>query len=183
MNKLPHYYPANFKMRSQDPSTLRIIDIWSFRSEKSNKRYIVEVEYFSDNFHGLKFYWKGVATSKERYSLLTNDYEPRRIVMSCIMIMFHYLENNRCASSGFVAASDLNQTSRTGYPNKRFRFYRRLMLTLFGPETFIQAYDLANSLYLLINRKELESSHISISHLEKEISLLYEGVYSILIDE
>lgn len=71
-------------MRSKDPSTLRIIDIWGFRSSKSNKRYIVEVESFSNRFLGLKFYWKGVANSKERYSLLTNDYEPRTIVMSCV---------------------------------------------------------------------------------------------------
>lgn len=31
-------------MRSKDPSTLRIIDLWGFKSTKSNKRYIVEVE-------------------------------------------------------------------------------------------------------------------------------------------
>lgn len=31
-------------MRSIDPSTLRIIDLWGFKSTKSNKRYIVEVE-------------------------------------------------------------------------------------------------------------------------------------------
>ena len=59
------YYPSKFKMRSTDPSTLRIIDIWDFKSTKSNKRYIVEIEYFSNNFLGLKFYWKGVATSNK----------------------------------------------------------------------------------------------------------------------
>lgn len=71
-------------MRSKDPSTLRIVDLWTFKSAKSNKRYIVEVEKFTNHFLGLKFYWKGVANSKLRYSLLTNDYEPRTIVMSCV---------------------------------------------------------------------------------------------------
>ena len=52
-------------MRSTDPSTLRIIDLWSFRSTKSNKRYIVEVERFSNNFLGLKFYWKGYNRKNE----------------------------------------------------------------------------------------------------------------------
>lgn len=37
-------------MRSKDPSTLRIIDLWTFRSVKSNKRYIIEVEYFTRHF-------------------------------------------------------------------------------------------------------------------------------------
>ena len=35
-------------MRSKDHS-LRIIDLWTFRSTKSNKRYIVEVEGFEDS--------------------------------------------------------------------------------------------------------------------------------------
>lgn len=45
-------------MRSKDPSTLRIIDLWGCKSTKSNKRYIVEVVKFSNHFLGLKFYWK-----------------------------------------------------------------------------------------------------------------------------
>lgn len=63
-------------MRSKDPESLRIIDLWTFRSIKSGKRYIVEVEEFEKDFYGLKFYWKGVEKSKDRYSLLTNDFEP-----------------------------------------------------------------------------------------------------------
>ena len=169
-------------MRSTDPSTLRIIDIWDFKSTKSNKRYIVEIEYFSNNFLGLKFYWKGVATSKDRYSLLTNDYEPRTIILSCVMIMFYYLHNNDCISFGFVAAPDLIDNPDSNQVNKRFRFYRRFMLSLFGPEIFIQAYDLKNSLYLLINRKEFDKGNITISDLENEISSLYEGDFSITTD-
>lgn len=171
-------------MRSTDPSTLRIIDIWSFKSQKSNKRYIVEVEYFSHNFLGLKFYWKGVATSKERYSLLTNDFEPRTIILSCVMIMFDYLKSANCVSFGFVAAPDLiGNNSDSTIPNKRFRFYRRMMLSLFGPDVFKQAYDANNSLYLLINRKEMEDGNITLSQIEEEISGLYEGNFSITIDD
>ena len=54
-------------MRQEDPSSHRIIDLWTFRSTKSNKRYIVEVEGFEDEFFGLKFYWKDVENSKHRY--------------------------------------------------------------------------------------------------------------------
>lgn len=55
-------------MRSKDESSLRIIDLWSFKSTKSNKRYIVEVEGFEREFYGIKFYWKGVEKSKHWYS-------------------------------------------------------------------------------------------------------------------
>ena len=47
-------------MRSVDPTTLRITDLWTFRSLKSNKRYIVELEGFENEFYGIKFYLKGV---------------------------------------------------------------------------------------------------------------------------
>lgn len=53
------YYIPKFIMRSKDHGSLRIIDLWAFRSIKSNKRYIVEVEGFDNEFYGLKFYWKG----------------------------------------------------------------------------------------------------------------------------
>ena len=166
-------------MRSTDPSTLRIIDLWSFRSLKSNKRYIVEIEHFSNNFLGLKFYWKGVSDCKERYSYLTYDYEPRTIVMSCIMIMLDYFRNDNCISFGFVAAPNLNDPLS---PNKRFRFYRRMMLSIFGEQTFAQGYDVKNSIYILINRKMLDSRQISLSKIEKEINNLYEGDFSIVIE-
>lgn len=169
-------------MRSKDPSTLRTVDLWGFRSTKSNKRYIVEVEWFSNHFLGLKFYWKGVVYSKNRYSLLTNDYEPRTIVMSCVHIMLEYFRSNRCASFGFVAANDLNHNQDTKCPNKRFRFYRRMMLSLFGTETFAQGYDLNNSIYLLINKEMLRKGHISMSRIEEEITKLYEGDYSLIIE-
>lgn len=169
-------------MRSTDPSTLRIVDLWKFRSEKSHKWYIVEVERFSNHFLGLKFYWKGVAASKERYSMLTNDHEPRKIVMSCIMIMLHYFNEDNCTSFGFVAAPDLNCNGRNECTNKRFRFYRRMMLSLFSSDHFIQVSDADSSIYLLVNKNMLESGKISLSQIEQEISRLYEGNFTLVND-
>lgn len=173
------YYPASFIMRSKDSTTLRIVDLWKFRSSKSGKWYIVEVERFSNHFLGLKFYWKGVAASKRRYSLLTNDYEPRTIIMSCIHIMLHYFENDNCASFGFVAANDIDATQDINRPNKRFRFYKRMMLSLFSPEKFVQVNDANCSIYLLVNKQMLLQNNITLHQIEKEISTLYEGEYSL----
>lgn len=170
-------------MRSKDLSTLRIVDLWGFKSTKSNKRYIVEVEKFSNHFLGLKFYWKGVVNSKKRYSILTHDYEPRTIVMSCVYIMLEYFKKDNCASFGFVAAEDLiDSNSNQKGVNRRFRFYRRMMLSIFGSETLVQGYDSKNSIYLLINKKMLETGVISVNQIENEISKLYEGEYSLILD-
>lgn len=177
-----NYYEASFIMRSKEPSMLRVVDLWGFKSKKSNKRYIVEVEYFSNHFLGLKFYWKGVGESKNRYSFLTNDYEPRTIVMSCVHIMLHYYKKDRFASFGFVAAEDFKDRMNPQIPNRRFRFYRAMMLSLFGSETFAQGYDLNNSLYLLINRAMLDGGEVDISDIEYEISNLYRGDYSIVVE-
>lgn len=169
-------------MRSRDQESLRIIDLWTFRSTKSNKRYIVEVEGFENEFYGIKFYWKGVEKSINRYSMLTNDFEPRIIVRSCIEIMLDYFRKNNLISFGFVAAPDLERDVIGKVCNKelgsrRFRFYRNMMINLFGPKTFYQASDTTNTIYLLINQQRLSSGKISLKDIEKKINQTYLGNY------
>ncbi len=180
------YYPATYIMRSKDPDTLRIIDLWTFHSTKSNKRYIVEVEAFDKGIFGLKFYWKGVRMSPNRYSLLTYDYEPRTIVFSCIQIMMQYFERNDCASFGFIAAPDMekrNTERLANRENKRFRFYRRLMLSLFGSETFVQVHDTNNRVYFLINKKTWDRGDLTLQDIEDRINELYIGEYALMNPE
>ncbi len=171
-------------MRSKDNDTLRIIDLWTFRSLKSNKRYIVEVEGFENEFWGLKFYWKGVEKSKNRYSLLTNDFEPRTIVRTCIEVMLEYYRNNRLVSFGFIAAPDLDKDIKNKKVNKetgsrRFRFYQRIMVNLFGPETFLQIADTTSTIYLLVNREQLTNGTITIKDIEYKLNQTYEGEFTI----
>lgn len=94
--------------------------------------------------------------------------------------MLGYYHKDEFCSFGFVAAPDLDR-GRDGLPNKRFRFYRNMMLNIFGEKTFIQAYDVSTSVYVLINRKSFERRDISIEALENEISRLYEGEYSLVV--
>lgn len=171
-------------MRSKDLSSLRIVDLWTFKSTKTNKRYIVEVEGFENEFYGLKFYWKGVEKSKDRYSLLTNDYEPRTIVRSCIEVMLEYYRRNPLVSFGFVAAPDLDKDiegKRVDKQNgsRRFRFYQRMMINLFGPETFYQVSDTTNTIYLLVNRIQLSNNAITLKDIEQNLNQTYLGEYII----
>lgn len=175
-------------MRGKDKSLLRIVDLWTFRSEKTNKRYIVEVEGFENEFWGLKFYWKGVEKSKDRYSLLTNDYEPRTIVRSCIEVMLEYYRRNPLVSFGFVAAPDLESDMEGKRGDKsggsrRFRFYQRMMVNLFGPETFYQVSDTTNTIYLLVNRTQLSNGSITMKGIEQTLNRTYFGEYIISEDD
>jgi hypothetical protein len=171
-------------MRSRDINSLRIVDLWTFKSLKTNKRYIVEVEGFDNEFLGLKFYWKGVEKSKLRYSLLTNDYEPRTIVRSCIEVMLEYYRNNDKISFGFVAAPDLEKDIigkkvNSSIGSRRFQFYQRMMINLFGPETFLQASDTTNTIYLMVNMKQLSSGVITIKDIEQKLNQTYLGNFTI----
>ena len=170
-------------MRRKDPTSLRIIDLWSFRSNKTQKRYIVEIEGFEGEFYGIKFYWKGVEKSHNRYSLLTNDYEPRIIVRTCVEIMLHYYRLNPLASFGFVAAPDLEsdlRPNRRGNErvNRRYTLYKQLMLNWFGSQTFLQVSDTGNTIYLLVNQAQLASGSLTIDHIERQINQIYTGDYT-----
>ncbi len=171
-------------MRSKDSSSLRIIDLWTFKSEKTNKRYIVEVEEFENEFLGLKFYWKGVEKSKDRYSLLTNDYEPRTVVRSCVEVMLEYYRKNPLMSFGFVAAPDLDKDIKgkmieKSSGNRRFRFYQRMMINLFGSKTFYQVSDVTNKIYLLVNMIKLSNKLITLKDIEQKLNQTYIGEYII----
>lgn len=177
-----HFYKPKFLMRSKAHGTLRIVDLWTFKSEKSNKRYIVEVEGFEREFYGIKFYWKGVEKSKKRYSMLTNDFEPRTIVRSCVEVMLQYYSRKTLASFGFVAARDLEEDMKgknigQKIGSRRFRFYQRMMVNLFGPKTFCQTADANNEIYLMINKKQLDSGAISIKDIENKLNQTYQGEF------
>lgn len=178
------FYKPSFIMRNRDSASHRIVDLWTFKSIKTNKRYIVEVEGFENEFWGLKFYWKGVEKSKNRYSLLTNDYEPRVIVRSCIEVMIEYYRRNRLVSFGFVAAPDLDKDIEGKRVDKqcgsrRFRFYQRMMVNLFGPETFCQVSDTTNTIYLLVNQVQLANGAVSLKDIERALNQTYDGYYTI----
>ena len=57
-----------------------------------------------------------------------------------------------------------------------------MMLSIFGSETFVQGYDIDNSIYLLINSKQFNQGKVSLVQIEEEITKLYEGEYSLVID-
>lgn len=47
----------------------------------------------------------------------------------------------------------------------------------------MQGYDINNSIYLLVNWEMMDDGKISIPMIESEISRLYDGEFSVMIDE
>lgn len=92
---------------------------------------------------------------ENKYSVLTNTYEPRRIVMTCINIMLEIYQKDDHASFGFIG-SNLEEESIDN--TKRFRFYRRIMATYFSEKYFIHQENSLKSAYLMLNKVEMTNN-------------------------
>lgn len=80
---LPPYYPAVFVMKRDSQTTgVRHVDLWHFKSLKSGRMFLVEVEVYTNHIYSIKFYPKNMATSRRRFTFRTEDREPRRIVLT-----------------------------------------------------------------------------------------------------
>jgi len=173
-----NHYPASFVMRSKNNDTLRITDIWKFKSTKSKKWYIVEMEHFDNNLVAIKFYYKGARLSPNKYSLMTNDNEPRTIVYSCLELMKRYYLEDNTVSFGFVAAPDLDPSKKPEKGNRRFSFYRTVVNYYFGTKTFVHIHDGNERLYLLLNKQQIDNGNLSGPEVADNINKLFEGDFN-----
>lgn len=103
---------------------------------------------------------------------------------SCIEVMLQYFRKNHLVSFGFVAAPDLDKDIKGKRIDKtngsrRFRFYQRMMINLFGPETFYQVSDTTNTIYLLVNMVQLSNGAITLKDIERKLNQTYLGEYTI----
>ena len=171
MKVLPEHYDSCFSMRKHPMCNGMLhIDLWRFKSMKSGKVYLVDVEIYEKHIYGIKFYLKSQAHLKNRYKFLTNDFEPRRIVLSCIYIMKHYYEIDVHSSFAFIGANSAGEDMKC---TKRFRFYRRMVNTYFGRKIFEHRVDEKNSAYLMLRKTEIQKN----SSLIKEIEDFFKGIY------
>ncbi len=98
--------------------------------------------------------------------------------------MLEYYRKCPLVSFGFVAAPDLEEDIKDknidiSGGSRRFKFYQRMMINLFGPETFYQASDTTNTIYLMINRRQLMDGKLTLRNIEDFINRTYLGDYSI----
>lgn len=168
---LPPYYPAVFVMRRlASTKGMRGVDLWHFKSTKLGRMYLVEVEEYDNHIYSIKFYPKNMATSSRRFSFLTGDNEPRRIIVTCIRIMKLYFERDSRSSFAFIGAHAVDETIKN---NKRFRFYLRMLKIYVSQRTFIHYVDEQRSACVIARRSEVESQRLSIQDVTKFFREIY----------
>ena len=169
---LPESYAYTYVQRckSYDKGIL-YIDIYRFKSEKSKLTYMVRVERYEHNMYAVKFYQKNHRHSDRKYQLLSNTFEPRRILYTVMNIMVEILRKNPKASFGFIGANCENESTEN---TKRYRVYNRLVATKVSEDLFVHKEDVKTSAYMLVNRKELQEHPELIAKIERTFSELYD---------
>ena len=139
------------------------VDLYHFKSLKSNLWYIVRVECYECHIYGVKFYQKNHRLSKDKYRLMANTFEPRRIVNTCINIMLRIYAENPKASFGFIGSNSIGEDIKN---TKRFRFYSRIMATYFDSSHFTHKENIGKSIYMLVNNVSLSENPNLIEDIE-----------------
>lgn len=154
-----------------DSKGLLSILLYRFKSTKSNLVYIVKVEEYEHNIYAVKFYQKSHSLSKNRYRIMTNTNEPRRIINTCINIMLTIYQENKKASFGFIGANGLDED--VCY-TKRYRVYSKIVATYFSDEHFYHKENIEKSAYMLINKIVLNDNPTLIKQIESFFIQQYE---------
>ena len=147
------YYFIKYEYSAPTDNVLCRKLLYRFKSTKSRLVYIVEVEEYPHRVFAIKFYPKAFRLSKKRFNLLTNTFEPRRIIHTCINIMLELYNKYTDASFGFAAARCTNEKQKENV--KRFRVYALLMATYFSDNYFEHTENKKQNAYLMINRQML----------------------------
>lgn len=151
-------YQAKYIGKQTDTDGITF-DLWTFASERTQRKYHVRIEYYQEHMLAIKFYPAKEKKNKRKYEILTNDREPRTIVCTVLNIMMHYYDTNERASFIFIGSRLRNENT---YCNtKRFRFYRTMTSLLISDKHFIHKYSEEHSIYMLLRRSEVEQGKIT----------------------
>ena len=167
---IPSSYSFVLVHRSQGCDGVLKVDLYRFTSIKSGLDYIVRVEEYPNSMYAVKFYLKSHANSARKYQLLTNTFEARTIINTCINIMLSIYNQNDKASFGFIGSnSDGESVSNT----KRYRVYSKIIATYFSDKFFMHIENIDKSVYMLLNRRQLELN----SNLKEDIEESFMQMY------
>lgn len=106
-----------------------------------------------------------------KYGINSGLFEVRPVIYTCIRIILediyakdplssfgfigsnttHYLENGNIKKLDEIKTEDKNNT-------RRYRIYKRIMLTFFSPDQFEHIYNEEFSSYVIIRKRQIESN-------------------------
>ena len=169
-------YPFVFQMvdKCMDGGLCTEILQYRFKSTKSHHTYIVRVEKYESHAYCLKFFDKANINSKNKYSLRNNTFEVRTILYTVFYIMLDVLKRDGDASFFFIGAED--ERDVPGVMPRRFRLYRRFVLSTVSDAHFDHFRWNELSLYVLVNRHSVADTSTYAEQIAKNVQQhLYES--------
>ncbi|RZK67660.1 MAG: hypothetical protein EOO95_02270 [Pedobacter sp.] len=151
-----------------------IIGIRYFSFKTASFRYIVEVEYYPNDFHVIQYYTTKYKNHPKKFQIMTHEFKCRKIIGTCVKIMYGVWMKNPIASFGFVGANTYDPITKKEEPidnTKRWRVYTHAMENYFGTNTFKHGFQSHNSSYSLLNKKN------DVEKLDKEVNELFARLY------
>ncbi|HBX44580.1 MAG TPA: hypothetical protein DEG28_01635 [Porphyromonadaceae bacterium] len=122
-----------------------------------------------------------------KYNIQTNYHEARPVIYTCIKIMLDINAKDNCSSFGFIGSNTIfsiefddshqehfKPVDEPKCKTKRYRVYKRIMLTFFKGTTFEHIYNEETSAYMMVRRTELEKN----SNLINEIAAYFSDNYT-----
>ena len=145
-------YPFIFQMNdySYSDNMLEYVMQYRFRSAKSNHTYIVRVEKYVEHTYCVKFFDKANMLSKNKFSLRSSTFEPRKIVSTVLNVMLEVYRQDNKASFFFIGAED--EKDVPGRSTRRFNFYADFVLSVISNRLFEHYRNDILSLYILVNK-------------------------------
>lgn len=162
-------------------------ELYSFKSSNSNQTYWVWVEKYPYCFYAIKFHLKNHKHCNRKYNRLTRLYEAKPVIMTCIDIMIEIHKREQGSSFGFLGANTIvTRTTRKKRKNdevviytepkentKRYKAYKRFMITFFSDELFEHKYNEEKSTYLLVRKSEIAKNPNLIENIVDHFSKNY----------
>lgn len=139
--------------------------LYAFKAA-DNQRYLIELERYSHEVYGIKFYPKAWTNSPHRYSRLTGNGLPQPIIRTCLQVMVDRLELRPNASFAFISEAIQGESKRN---TKRHRVYQQVMENFFPGSRFYHVSYEAQSAYLLFNRNQPRSLIPTIEQLFQDL--------------
>lgn len=167
-------YPFVFQMIDKCENDDLLIETlqYRFKSFKSHHSYIVRVEKYRNHAYCLKFFDKANINSKRKFSLRSGTFEPRTIFYTLSHIMLDVLARDPQASFFFIGAED--EKDEDGCATRRFKVYRRFVLSTVSSDVFEHVRWSELSLYVLVNKKAVEDV---LAYAEKIAQAVRENLY------
>ena len=120
---------------------------FSFKT-KYNRTYIVYADEFDSEMFIVKFFLKNHRHSKNRFRLMANDFDAKRVLDTCISIAGHILNLSPRASFGFLGEPRIGEPR---YRTKRFLVYLLYAARHYNPIDWEHYTDENISGYFLLN--------------------------------